>query len=420
MIHFYYHPVLKNDLILQKLGGEGSNQLVISGKKEKRKRSDEAGKNPTVECLVEAKRISKKARKRLEQYQRRQEKESRKAEYLETLQKYEISDVHRSLLTSTREVGQTDTLKQKLSKLLKRYKAGLSLSAEDMELLFPHGTDDFQHDASRESDSMDLDADVPMKESTKIEVQVLSNLESEEKTIDTAQPGLEKVTVKSDTVALNIFDILGSDTNTNNHTEEKQKPKKKKKKSSDANIQDVGNKLHTNVMANEPPKSIGSSILQQLQQLKNKGATDMKAAAPNTTKDVPFMRPSSDESGPSEFDRSSGHGDQGLLSNEMPSEAVQKVYVPVPMEIPVQPYTGMIKASKMKGKEVIGSSVLKRFIQVARDSSIQEKRLLLPVCGMEQEIVEAIINHDVVILCGETGSGKYHSYVTGDLQMLLP
>jgi HrpA-like RNA helicase len=37
---------------------------------------------------------------------------------------------------------------------------------------------------------------------------------------------------------------------------------------------------------------------------------------------------------------------------------------------------------------------------------IQAARLNLPVCGMEQEIVEAITLNDVVILCGETGSGK--------------
>lgn len=30
----------------------------------------------------------------------------------------------------------------------------------------------------------------------------------------------------------------------------------------------------------------------------------------------------------------------------------------------------------------------------------------LPVCGMEQEIVEAVHNNDVIVLCGETGSGK--------------
>ena len=43
---------------------------------------------------------------------------------------------------------------------------------------------------------------------------------------------------------------------------------------------------------------------------------------------------------------------------------------------------------------------------LSRDPSIQENRLKLPICGMEQEIVEAISANDVVILCGETGSGK--------------
>ena len=37
---------------------------------------------------------------------------------------------------------------------------------------------------------------------------------------------------------------------------------------------------------------------------------------------------------------------------------------------------------------------------------MQEGRLQLPVCKMEQEIVEAISDNDAVIICGETGSGK--------------
>jgi len=37
---------------------------------------------------------------------------------------------------------------------------------------------------------------------------------------------------------------------------------------------------------------------------------------------------------------------------------------------------------------------------------MQEQRSHLPVCGMEQEIMEAIQNNSFVLLCGETGSGK--------------
>lgn len=45
-------------------------------------------------------------------------------------------------------------------------------------------------------------------------------------------------------------------------------------------------------------------------------------------------------------------------------------------------------------------------ISVNRTSEIQASRLLLPVVGEEQVIMEAIAENDVVILCGETGSGK--------------
>lgn len=41
-----------------------------------------------------------------------------------------------------------------------------------------------------------------------------------------------------------------------------------------------------------------------------------------------------------------------------------------------------------------------------RLESVQEARSKLPVCGEEQRIMEAIRNNTVVIICGETGSGK--------------
>ena len=46
------------------------------------------------------------------------------------------------------------------------------------------------------------------------------------------------------------------------------------------------------------------------------------------------------------------------------------------------------------------------FVEVNRTPEIMSVRSNLPVCSMEQEIMEAINYHDVVIICGETGSGK--------------
>lgn len=45
-------------------------------------------------------------------------------------------------------------------------------------------------------------------------------------------------------------------------------------------------------------------------------------------------------------------------------------------------------------------------MKVNRKPEIEEARLQLPVAMEEQQIMEAIYENDIVIICGETGSGK--------------
>nr|XP_004668515.2 probable ATP-dependent RNA helicase DHX37 isoform X2 [Jaculus jaculus] len=46
------------------------------------------------------------------------------------------------------------------------------------------------------------------------------------------------------------------------------------------------------------------------------------------------------------------------------------------------------------------------FIPVSRTPEIQEERLKLPILSEEQAIMEAVAEHPIIIVCGETGSGK--------------
>lgn len=46
------------------------------------------------------------------------------------------------------------------------------------------------------------------------------------------------------------------------------------------------------------------------------------------------------------------------------------------------------------------------YVEVTRDPKIQESRLALPIIGEEQHIMETIRYNDIVVLSGETGSGK--------------
>ncbi len=50
--------------------------------------------------------------------------------------------------------------------------------------------------------------------------------------------------------------------------------------------------------------------------------------------------------------------------------------------------------------------IYKQFFIVRRKPEIQEAREKLPILAEEQPIMEAIRENDVVILVGETGSGK--------------
>ncbi|QLQ78088.1 hypothetical protein HG537_0A03350 [Torulaspora globosa] len=46
------------------------------------------------------------------------------------------------------------------------------------------------------------------------------------------------------------------------------------------------------------------------------------------------------------------------------------------------------------------------YVEVTRPAEIQEIRMKLPVFGEEHKIMEAVHHNDVIIICGETGSGK--------------
>lgn len=62
-------------------------------------------------------------------------------------------------------------------------------------------------------------------------------------------------------------------------------------------------------------------------------------------------------------------------------------------------------AQQMQSKEP-AASPLKKFVTIERSPEVQEARLQLPILAEEQTIVEAIRLNPVIVICGETGSGK--------------
>ena len=67
----------------------------------------------------------------------------------------------------------------------------------------------------------------------------------------------------------------------------------------------------------------------------------------------------------------------------------------------------ILQTAATMGLEPSGQSAVKReVIRIKRPAEVEKTRYDLPVTAMEFEIMDAIRNHDVTIVCGETGSGK--------------
>ncbi|KAI8069700.1 P-loop containing nucleoside triphosphate hydrolase protein [Gongronella butleri] len=99
--------------------------------------------------------------------------------------------------------------------------------------------------------------------------------------------------------------------------------------------------------------------------------------------------------------------DMGPSALEQVQEAAKHVTGPVPKHIVEEDDEIKLQLLKANAGGDLSSDISKHFsVPVNRDPAIQEARLKLPVCGEEQVIMEAIRNNTVVIICGETGSGK--------------
>nr|VWP00591.1 N/A [Ganoderma boninense] len=69
------------------------------------------------------------------------------------------------------------------------------------------------------------------------------------------------------------------------------------------------------------------------------------------------------------------------------------------------PKTAFAQQLQDIGKNAVKPNA-RKFVSVTRPKEVEEARLLLPIVAEEQPIMEAIVLNSVVIICGETGSGK--------------
>lgn len=82
----------------------------------------------------------------------------------------------------------------------------------------------------------------------------------------------------------------------------------------------------------------------------------------------------------------------------------QEMRGPLGHDLPLP--TGSFGRHVLKTAEAASTSPSVKVIEVKRPADVEQNRILLPIVTEEQPIVEAIMLNPVVIICGETGSGK--------------
>jgi hypothetical protein len=115
------------------LGGNDGELVHIRTKKQKK---------DIVEvdsyALSKAKSMSKRKAKRFEQIERRKLKESKSDEYYSLLKQHELSEKARDLMTRSAHIGQSKSYRARLTDILKKERAGMKLTSEEMLLLYPN------------------------------------------------------------------------------------------------------------------------------------------------------------------------------------------------------------------------------------------------------------------------------------------
>ncbi|KAJ1412834.1 hypothetical protein B484DRAFT_173441 [Ochromonadaceae sp. CCMP2298] len=415
--------ILSTELAAE-LGGDVGT--LVATKKKKGKKAD----GPTELVKMLAKQLSKKAQKRIDQIKRRKDTEARRSEFLDTIHEHEISDTHRQLLTSSREIGQAQTVRQLLSSIFRKQAAGLQLTQGEAQLLYRSG---------------DADADFEFPP------ELLSSLSAgaggagagagdDDLWADGEGEGMEGVTGGASDLLFSFDDIIPP----SERVEKGRKGKRRKSKKGGADESEdaattsatVASSSASNdksasasASASAPtcaptsaptpapasvptstPASVGSSLLEQLKRLKegraplNQTPADALAAvAAKVTAAVVKAAAVAEE-----------------MARVLP---VRGPYQAEEIEIPVTEL-GEIRAARGKGEggkiqvdrmqgtqgmqEQGREGIPSSRVWVLRSAAVQAARMELPVCAMEQEIVEAIncSKDDVIVLCGETGSGK--------------
>lgn len=337
----------------------GSNMELMSGTKKKKE------KKPSQKELEQQVKLSKNMQRKLRRLQEEEEKKKLRVQVMETLEKHKLADDKFDLLHSSATRGQEETMKEKLQRAMNYKRAGLPVPS-DVPLFRerPNGQSELNQDPMEEEEPEQVRAATKAQSRTVLEpsraAPTQMRVSTGEELVDDDRPAKAKsLKRKKFTVGLNP------------DTEENDKPeseKKSKKSDETPDIEDGAASCVTTAPSQDAPKN-----------KKKKKKRKKKEAAP--VEDV-------DEASSPVIDV-----EMAAVEPEdvLPSLRPQDMYLKEALD------TQAVKVD-LKLRKVV--------VPISRPEDVVKGRENLPIVMMEQEIIEAISENDVVIVCGETGCGK--------------
>ncbi|TDH74401.1 hypothetical protein CCR75_005206 [Bremia lactucae] len=338
--------------LLAELGdNEGAGgAFVLPGHREKKQKADTVPK----ELLQQVEQMSKSKRKKLDAIAARKVKETRRASLYKSLAQNQLSSDHMKLLYSTSQMGHKETLRQRLQRSLNRQKAGLELSQDAKKELYPN-------------------VSIQNKESI-----AMKELGKDDLASKFITPSTNTTTIVE---ASPLATLLPSDIVTT-------RLRKRGKKAVP-----VLNRLVPMVSQDKALETRSEPLLTVSKEFETPQVRKHVSSQTTAVLKLEALRLKNEEK---RRNRALGTTNTIVLA-----EDVTKADVYVPQVLVLK------TAEEMRALSHQTSLAYKTtLVTLSRKPAIELARMQLPVCSSEQEIMEAINEHDVLILCGETGSGK--------------
>jgi hypothetical protein len=369
-----YGGILSKDLLKDQLQGteynnnnKDANPLVVVARERKKIQHQPPQKielNPHE--LKQAKQLYKSATRKLKQLEQRADQKEKRQTLYRSLQKTALPPAAYRLLKSSATLGKKVSTKQALSHILQRERAGLTITPDEHDLLYKDRSGCRGEPAVGDAAVTPFAVVAEADDSNMVATRVIRTSAGVDDGLGTPPASAKALTKKE--------------------CQQVQEQDEAEQCKTIKNGEDKKSVAVEPTTESKPALSIAAQMMASLSKLK----TVSNELAETTLKEQEDAK-------------------RKTLQEESKVEPIQRRYVPTDPVV-LKTAAALNMDSSYQPRRVANKAALNsnnnRVREVQRPVSVATIRFDLPVATMEFEVMDAIRNHDVTIICAETGSGK--------------